>query len=73
MILVGRPSRRAFLALAGTAAAAVPCRAYPDFLPRDKAMRLGGPVFVKSDDPAVSLKPIAILGIALRMLRAIFL
>jgi hypothetical protein len=58
MLPVGRLSRRAFLAGAGSAAAAIPCKAWP----RDKAMRLGGPVFVKSDDPAVLAKAHRDLG-----------
>jgi sugar phosphate isomerase/epimerase len=51
-------SRRAFLAGTAAAAAAIPCRAWP----KEKAMRLGGPVFVKSDDPAVLAKAHRDLG-----------
>lgn len=46
-------SRRAILKLAGVAALAAPSDAAADFA---KPMRLSGPVFLKSDDPAVLAK-----------------
>jgi len=58
-------SRRSFLAKAGAAAAgAITCSASSllSASPSGRAMRLGGPIFVKSDDPAVLAKAHRDLG-----------
>ena len=51
-------SRRGFMAVAAGAMAATVVNA------SEKAMRLGGPIFVKSDDPAVLAKAHRDLGIS---------
>ena len=53
-------SRRAFLAGTGVVAAGVMARRA--FASAAKPMRLGGPIFVKSDDPAVLAKAHRDLG-----------
>jgi hypothetical protein len=55
-------SRRAFLAGTGVVAAGVIASRAGALGPAGKPMRLGGPIFVKSDDPAVLAKAHRDLG-----------
>jgi sugar phosphate isomerase/epimerase len=55
-------SRRGFLARTGAVVAAAAAGRAPSVLGAGKAMRLGGPIFVKTDDPALLAKAHRDLG-----------
>jgi sugar phosphate isomerase/epimerase len=62
MLPLGSISRRAFLARTGVVAAGAVGNRAGAFRTAEKAMRLGGPIFVKSNDPAVLAKAHRDLG-----------